>query len=106
MEITIAFIQINKKIIFPNKMTLGIKDIIVNETNYTNAMCSCDYLYTFTSDREIKLKERLHKKLCKDPPVSEDFDVVSSTGRGKRAVKSQRQVAIDNAKRNKEFYED
>ena len=32
-------------------------------------MCSCGQEYSFTSNKEKKLKERLHKKFCKDPPI-------------------------------------
>ena len=67
---------------------------MIIDTNYTTAIFTCGYLYTFTSTRELKLKERLHKKFCSKPQLSEDF---SSTGRCKKAVKSQRQNVIDNA---------
>ena len=86
-------------------MVRGRKDIIVSETNYTNAICSCSYLYTYATDKEMKLKERLHKKFCKDPPVGEDR-IVGSFGRGRRSLKAPRQNEIDKAKENKEFYED
>ena len=62
------------------------------------------YLYTFTSNRELKLKERLHKKFCSKPPPSEDFKEFSSIGKCKKVVKSQRQNVIDNANADKKFY--
>ena len=85
-------------------MTRGIKDAIIIDTNYTTAICTCGYLYTFTSTRELKLKERLHKKFCSKPPPSKDFKEFSSTGRCKKAVKSQRQNVIDNANVDRRFY--
>ena len=84
-------------------MTRGKKDIIVTEVDYTNAICSCGHSYTFASDKEMKPKERLHKKFCKNPPVEEAV-VVSSIGRSKRAAMSQRQDAIEDAKEMKKFY--
>ena len=77
---------------------------MIIDTNYTTAICTCGYLYTFTSNRELKLKERLHKKFCSKPPLSEDFKEFSSTGRCKKAVKSQRQNVIDNANVDRRFY--
>ena len=85
-------------------MTRGIKDIMIIDTNYMNAICTCGYLHTFTSTRELKLKERLHKKFCSKPPPSEDFKEFSSIGRCKKAVKSQRKDVIDNANTDKKFY--
>ena len=85
-------------------MTRGIKDAIIIDTNYTTAICTCGYLYTFTSTRELKFKERLHKKFCSKPPPSEDFKEFSSTGTCKKAVKSQRQNVIDNANVDRRFY--
>ena len=77
---------------------------MIIDTNYTNAICTCGYLYSFTSNRELKLKERLHKKFCKKPPLSENFKEFSSIGRCKKAVKSQRKDVIDNAMTNRKFY--
>ena len=86
-------------------MARGRKDIIVSETNYTNVICSCGHLYTYASDKEMKLKERLHKKFCKDPPAGEDI-IVDSFGSSKRSFRAPRQNEIDKAKEKKEFYED
>ena len=72
-------------------MTKRIKGAMIIDTNCTNAICTCGYLYTFTSNRELKFKERLHKKFCSKPPLSEDFKEFSSIGRCKKAIKSQRQ---------------
>ena len=84
-------------------MTRGIKDIMIIDTNYTTAICTCGYLYTFTN-RELKLKKRLQKKFCSKPPLSEDFKEFRSIGRCKKAVKSQRQNVIDNANVDRRFY--
>ena len=46
---------------------------MIIDTDHTTAICTCGYLYTFTSNRELKLKERLHEKFCNKPPISEDF---------------------------------
>ena len=85
-------------------MTRGIKNTIIIDTNFTNAICTCGHLYTFTSNRELKLKERLHSKFCSKPPPNEKFEEFSSIGRCNRASKSQRQNVIDNANVDKRFY--
>ena len=85
-------------------MTRGIKDAMIIDTNYTTAICTCGYLYTFTSNRELKLKERLHKKFCNKRPLSENFKEFSSIGRCKKAFKSQRQNVIDNVNVDRRFY--